>query len=125
MSNERDATAFTPILRDVVERTPGVRAAVFAAGDGEEVEHYGELADNDVRVIAAHYGILLDGTRAALTRVGAGPPATLVFAHDRFAVVIRPVGEGYYLLLVAESGLVARAARAVEAAAEALRVEMG
>ena len=50
---------FKSILRELVEATPGATGAILADWEGEAVEQHCHYDDYDLKVLAAHKGILL------------------------------------------------------------------
>ncbi|MFH0903300.1 MAG: roadblock/LC7 domain-containing protein [Pseudomonadota bacterium] len=119
-------TTFTPILRRVVERVPGAVGVIFADWDGEAVDAY-SLADRDqMLVLAAHYGIILNQLQSALHLFHFGEAIEALFEHDKMCLVLRVVGHGYYVILAldAADGHIATALREIKFAADALMVEL-
>ncbi len=92
---------FREILEDLVERTPGAIAAVFADWEGEAVGAYtsGEETDYDIKVVGAHHGILLDRTRQVLKGMDLGQAKEITFQMDKFHVLTAPVNGEYYVVL--------------------------
>jgi hypothetical protein len=93
---DQEETAFAPILRDVLGRVPGARAAALVDFHGETVDYAGRAAPFDLRVAAAHWRIVLHDVAAqpGLARVrwlvvGAGRGSYLVYAlPDDYALVV-------------------------------------
>jgi predicted regulator of Ras-like GTPase activity (Roadblock/LC7/MglB family) len=118
-------TAFTAILQRAVDRTPRALGAIFADWDGEAVDHVCSMSKFDMLVLGAHYGIVLNQVQSALHLFHFGEAEELIFEHDRMDLVVRSVGEGYYLLLViGEHGHLGVALREAQVAASALKIEM-
>jgi predicted regulator of Ras-like GTPase activity (Roadblock/LC7/MglB family) len=122
-------TAFTPILEKAVARVPGAIGAIFADWDGEAVDHYppGESKSEkeSVLVLGAHYGIVLNHVQSALHLFHFGEAEEVIVLADRMDLVVRAVGEGYYVVLALNAGVhLATALREVRTAASALRTEM-
>ena len=121
------STAFTPILHQTLERTPGALGAIFADADGEAVDHATRklLARDDLLVLGAHYGVLLGLVRSALERFHLGRVQEILFHHERLDVLIQDVGDGYYVVLAVESGSHLASARSgLSRCAAALKAEM-
>ena len=57
---DQGESAFTAILRALVARVPGARAAALVDFQGETVDYSGHAIPFDVRVAAAHWRIVLD-----------------------------------------------------------------
>ena len=118
-------TSFTPILQRIVERVPGAVSAIFADHDGEAVDHFSTMPPDDTLTMGAHYGIVLNQVQMALRTFHYGDPQEMILSHAQMDVVVRAVGQGYYLLLaVKRGGHLATALREAETAAHALRTEM-
>ena len=118
-------TSFTPILQRALDRVPGAIAAVFADADGEAVDQVTERAKYDALIYAAHYGVLFNQVQSLLRLFHFGAADEIFFAHTRMDIVLRSVGEGYYLLLAATApSHVGIAQREARFAALALRQEM-
>jgi predicted regulator of Ras-like GTPase activity (Roadblock/LC7/MglB family) len=118
-------TTFTPILQRAVERTPRALGAIFADWDGEAVDHFSKVEKFDMLILGAHYGIVLNQVQSALHLFHFGEAEELIFEHERMDLIVRSVGEGYYLLLaISEHGHLGVALREAHVAAEALKREM-
>jgi predicted regulator of Ras-like GTPase activity (Roadblock/LC7/MglB family) len=118
-------TSFSQILQHAVEEVPGAIAAIFAAYDGEAVDQFGISSKDDMLVLAAHYGVILNYVQSALHLFHFGEAVELILSHQRMDLVVRTVSQGYYVVLVVKKPCpLAMARRAVEAAACALRTEM-
>jgi len=120
------STSFTPILNHTLEQTPGALAAIFADADGEAVDSVStRLKPDDLLVLGAHYGVLLSMMRSGLTRFALGRPEEILIHHSRTDVLIREVGDGYYVVLALDAGShLATAQRRLDSCAAALRKEM-
>ncbi|HUT53446.1 MAG TPA: roadblock/LC7 domain-containing protein [bacterium] len=102
------------ILTDLVERTPGARAAVLADWEGEAVVAYtsGDQTDYDIKFVGAHQGIILTQAREMIERCEMGAARELSFAQQNFQVITIPVNSDYYLVLTLQPGPHAAFARA-------------
>ena len=117
-------TPFATILRAAVERVPGALGAVFADHEGETVDHYSLLEPFDTKLIGAHLGVLLDQARKACEGAGVGAALAVVVRGER-GFVVRPVADGYYVVMaLAPYTPTALALRALDVAAGSLRREM-
>ena len=118
------ATSFTDILQRAVERVPGALGAIFAAWDGEAVDVVAPDHDQ-LLILAAHYGIVLNHVQSVLHLFHFGEAHEIILQHERMDLLVHAVGEGYYLLLaVGGAAHLATALREVASAATALRAEM-
>jgi predicted regulator of Ras-like GTPase activity (Roadblock/LC7/MglB family) len=116
---------FRSILQRAVERVPGAVGAVFADWDGEAVDHYTRGPKEDMLMLAAHYGVILNHVQSALHLSHFGEAEELIFLHDKLDLIVRAVARDYFVVLVTGADAhLATARREVLAAASALRVEM-
>lgn len=119
------STAFTPILQRAVERVPGAVGAIFADWDGEAVDLFSLAEPDELKVLGAHYGIILNHVQSALHLFHFGEAEEIILLHDGMDLLVRAVGEGYYVVLaVRGKAHLATALREVAEAALALRTEM-
>lgn len=119
------STAFTPILQRVVERVPGAIGAIFADWDGEAVDLVGKRAKDEIQLIGAHYGIILNNVQAVLRLFHFGEAEEIVLQHERMDLLVTTVAEGYYIVLaVTAGGHLATALRETRECATGLRREM-
>jgi predicted regulator of Ras-like GTPase activity (Roadblock/LC7/MglB family) len=118
-------TVFTPILRRAVDHVPGAVGAIFAAWDGEAVDHVTSASTYDMLLLAAHFGIVLNLLQSALHLFHFGEAEEVILQHTGMDLVVRSVGEGYYVVLASRAGThLATARREVAELATALRAEM-
>jgi len=119
-------TGFTRILQDLVERTPGARAAIFAANDGEAVDQFApEASVDDVRLWGAHYGVVLALLQRCLHLFHFGEAEKVHVAHEMLEVILCPVATGYFLCFTLRPGAhLATALRELDRGIERLRLEM-
>ncbi|MBI4512343.1 MAG: roadblock/LC7 domain-containing protein [Deltaproteobacteria bacterium] len=119
------STVFTPILQRILDRIPGTVGVIFADWEGEAVDQVSSCERHDALVLAAHYGVILKNVQGALKLFHFGDVLELTVSHDRMDIIIRPVCDGYYLVLACEPGVhLASALRETQAAAHALKAEM-
>jgi predicted regulator of Ras-like GTPase activity (Roadblock/LC7/MglB family) len=120
------ATIFAEILQRAVENAPGAFGAIFAAWDGEAVDSYTLATRKDeMLLLAAHYGIILNHVQAALHLSHFGEAEEVILQHQKLDLIVRAVDRRYYVVLaLGAGGHLATALRAVLAAASALRKEM-
>jgi predicted regulator of Ras-like GTPase activity (Roadblock/LC7/MglB family) len=106
---EESKVPFRTILKELVESTPGATGAILADWEGEAVEQHCLYDDFELKVLAAHKGILLNRMKevhesfpgeepcdAMITTVSqyiltgfVGPEYSLVMTLDRGAVIGR------------------------------------
>jgi hypothetical protein len=96
-SRDTDATPFTTILEQLIERVGGAFAAAIVDSQGETVDYAGRGEPFDLRVSAAHMQILL----AAIQRFGAfGEPRWIVIRGARKSVAASVLPDGYVLVIL-------------------------
>ncbi len=119
-------TVFGEILRRAVEKVPGAVGAIFAAWDGEAVDSFAPGLGEDMLLIAAHYGVILNHVQAALHLTHFGEAEEIMLRHQKIDLIVRTVDARYYVVLAldAAGAPLAAAQRAMVAAAGALRAEM-
>jgi predicted regulator of Ras-like GTPase activity (Roadblock/LC7/MglB family) len=118
-------TPFTHILERAVKRVPGAVGAIFVASDGEAVDQYVVNGGEDMLVLGAHYGIVLNHVQSAMHLFHFGEAEEMILQHGRLDLILRTVAEGYFVVLaVATGNQLAFALREAGAAASALRAEM-
>lgn len=119
-------TPFSSILQRAVERVPGAVGAIFADWEGEAVDSFsGPRARDELLLIAAHYGVILNHVQSALHLSHFGEAEELILQHQRLDLIVRAVDKHYFVLLAAAAGShLATALREVAHAANALRQEI-
>lgn len=94
---DQGTSEFTAILERLVEDTPSARAAALFDFEGETVDYAGHMDPYELRVIAAHFQILLAELRD-VSRLPA--PRQLRIRARAAAYVVRVLDEHYSLLVV-------------------------
>ncbi|MBI5191102.1 MAG: roadblock/LC7 domain-containing protein [Nitrospirae bacterium] len=116
---------FKKILQETVEGLPGAVGAIFADWEGEAVEQFFPGPVDDIKLLGAHQGIILHLIAEAGGESGLGAAEVVLITLADAKVVVQPLKDGYFLVLLAErtcnGGL---ALRATGRAAEILREEI-
>ena len=101
LKNQRRPMLLDQIIEELVEMTPGARAAILADWEGEAVVTYtsGEETDYEIKFVGAHHGILLTRAKEMIDRLSLGSPTQISFKHDLFNVITAPVNNDYYIVL--------------------------
>jgi predicted regulator of Ras-like GTPase activity (Roadblock/LC7/MglB family) len=60
--------------------------------------------DERLRLVGAYQGIALGAAQRAAARHGAGPVRELVSRYEQGHVILQPLKDGYYVVLVLGSG---------------------
>jgi len=89
---------YRALLEDLLGRLPGAEGALLLDVEGEVVVQAG-AGDERHRLIGAYHGIALSAARRMLARLGGGEPRLLVSRYARGTVVMRPLRDGYYMVL--------------------------
>jgi predicted regulator of Ras-like GTPase activity (Roadblock/LC7/MglB family) len=99
--------SFAAILRTLVQEAGGAIAAVLLGRDGIPIEQVeaGRLGGEESERIAsagAELGRIFEEIRKASDSFGGGPPQETVVRLQRWWLLMRPVDDETYLLLVLE-----------------------
>jgi predicted regulator of Ras-like GTPase activity (Roadblock/LC7/MglB family) len=86
------------VLESLVRSVRGVRAALMFDSVGEVVLEAGERADQH-RLIGAYQGLALAAARRTLDRHAAGGIRYMLCRYVGGRVILRPLKDGYYLVL--------------------------
>jgi hypothetical protein len=119
---DTDATAFTAILSDLVQRIPGAHSAALVDGDGESVDYTGRVPPFDVKVTAATLRITIDQVRA-LEHFADIRTVVVRGATRSFVVRILPDDYAVVVLLAKRAGFTTM--RALDVCERALLAEAG
>ena len=118
-------SAFSAILRRMVDKVPGAIGAIFAAWDGEAVDSFAPGVKEDMLMLGAHYGVILNHVQSALHLSHFGEAEEIIFQHQKIDLIVRAVDARYYVVLAVRAGShLATALRETHTAASALRAEM-
>jgi predicted regulator of Ras-like GTPase activity (Roadblock/LC7/MglB family) len=91
------------ILDDLVRSVPGASGALLLDSEGEVVFQAG-ARDYRHKLIGAYQGIALAIARRSARRHGMGEVASLTCRYAGASVVLRPLKDGYYVVLSLEPG---------------------
>ena len=118
-------STFGEILRDTVKVTPGALGGALAAGDGETVDYWTTLGEEEWHLLTAHFGILVNHVRRSLHTFHFGDIEFLHFGYEEMDLAVQLVEGDYYVILALKPPvLVGRARRQLRVAALQLRKEM-
>ncbi len=96
---DQGRSAFSQILQNLLEATPGALGAALVDGTGEAVDYAGPLEPFDIKVAAAHMQLELRKASVALI-AWSGPIRELVVRATGRAYAVRALPDGYYLIVV-------------------------
>jgi predicted regulator of Ras-like GTPase activity (Roadblock/LC7/MglB family) len=88
------------LLEQLLASVPGALAALLLDPNGEVVVESGPGLDRDRhRLIGAYQGIALEAARKAVARYDVGAIACLVYRYAAGSLILRPLRDGYYLVV--------------------------
>lgn len=115
---------YRAVLEDLVRSVRGVRAALMLDPEGEVVLEAGERADRH-RLIGAYQGLALAAARRTFERYAAGRVQYVLCRYDGGRVILRPLLDGYYLVLsLSADGDLSRGVHRSEEAQARLNAEL-
>jgi predicted regulator of Ras-like GTPase activity (Roadblock/LC7/MglB family) len=120
-------SGFWPILRDVVERLPGARGAVFVDWEGECVDAAcaASVDGTELRIAGAQWCINYRQVMAIAERLALGPAEELVLRFAGQQIVVRRVTDEYVVVLaLGNEANLGRALHLARLASAGLREEM-
>jgi len=121
---DQDPTPFAAILEELLGHEPRAHAAVLIDSEGETVDYASALATYYTKVAAAYLRIVLNDIGLAFRNLPRGDAFTqaLIRARER-TFYIRPLPDGYALVLILGRRVFAVSTRAVTLAAARLAEE--
>ncbi len=84
----------------MVDEVPGASGAIFADWEGESVECVSKGSDEDIKLLGAHHGILLNLAREVAENSMQGGVKGMLVISEGGKVVVQPVKDGYYVVLL-------------------------
>lgn len=90
---------FKRLLTALVDAVPGATGAILADWEGEAVEQFCHGDAFEMKVTAAHYGILLTHLKELNQKHAAGTVRHSVISTDQQHVLVGAVGEDYVLVM--------------------------
>jgi len=118
-------TSFADILQDLLWLEPRAIAAVLIDTEGETVDYASSLPSYFAKVAAANLRVVLDEIIGVWGKLGAGSLTDATVRADRRSFFVRPLPDGYALVLVLRRRVFAISMRAVALAACRLSKEAG
>lgn len=98
---------FKSILRELVEAVPRATGAILADWEGEAVEQHCLYDDYELKIIAAHKGIVLNRMKEVLASFPGGEFSDLVITTDTRHILGGVIGPDYSLVMTLDKGAVA------------------
>jgi predicted regulator of Ras-like GTPase activity (Roadblock/LC7/MglB family) len=112
------------ILQKLLEAVVGAQAALLLDAQGEVVVEAG-VHDDRHRLIAAYHGLALATVQRAGERYDVGALHLLVCRYAWGSVILRPLKDGYYLIMsLAEAGSLAAGVHHSARAQQSLNAEI-
>jgi predicted regulator of Ras-like GTPase activity (Roadblock/LC7/MglB family) len=90
---------FKRLLTTLVEAVPGASGAILADWEGEAVEQHCQGDPYEMKVTAAHWGILLTRLKGLHEKYHAGQVHESVISTDEQHVIVGAVGDDYALVM--------------------------
>ena len=98
---------------------------IFADWEGESVEYVSKAQDEDIKLLGAHQGIILNLVREVAQNCAQGCINGMLVSSEAGRVVVQPIKEGYYLvMLLPPHGNIGVAFNKLREAAELFRQEI-
>lgn len=90
---------FKSILRELIESVPGATGAILADWEGEAVEQHCLFDEYELKVIAAHKGIVLNRMKEIHAPLSGGELSDAVITTDSQHILMGVVGPDYSLVM--------------------------
>lgn len=90
---------FKRLLTELVDAVPGASGAILADWEGEAVEQHCFGDPFDMKVTAAHWGILLTQLKNLQNKLHTGQVREAVIGTDQQYVIVGALGEDYALVM--------------------------
>jgi len=97
---------FKTILKGLVDTTPGATGAILADWEGEAVEQHCLYDDYELKVIAAHKGIVLNQMRTVHAAFPGEEFCDAVITTASQHILTGPIGPDYSLVMTLDRGAV-------------------
>lgn len=112
-------------LGSLVKRVGGGIASVLISSEGEIIEFYSDDKSHDLEWIGARYGVVVRDILSTVKRLDQGVVRSIVVELDRGSLVVTPLGDLFFLiLLIDQEGNLGQAAFHGRMAALALEKEL-
>jgi hypothetical protein len=123
---DQTPTTFSEILQHLLWLEPRATAAVLVDGEGETVDYATSLSSYDTKVAAANLRIVLEDITVCWSKVAPDDPLTHILVRARQGTFfVRPIADGYALVLVLRRRNFAVSSRGVAWATRLLSKEAG
>ncbi|WP_136527066.1 roadblock/LC7 domain-containing protein [Geomonas ferrireducens] len=116
---------FKRLLTTLVEAVPGASGAILADWEGEAVEQFTHGDPFEIKVTAAHWGIMLAQLKDVHQKHDAGSIRESVISTDEQHVIVGSIGDDYALVMtLARNALPLLALRKFRETAQLLHKEI-
>ncbi len=116
---------FKRILRELVEAVPGATGAILADWEGEAVDQHCLYDDYELKVLAAHKGIILNRMKELQATVAGDELREAVISTELQHVIIGGIGPDYSLVMtLGRDAVIGLALRRFREAATSLHKEI-
>jgi predicted regulator of Ras-like GTPase activity (Roadblock/LC7/MglB family) len=116
---------FEEILQQLVTTVPGANGAILADWEGESVAHYCHYDEYDLKVIAAHQGIIMSHMRDIHDQLAPGEMHEAVISTESQYLITGAITREYSLVMTMDRhGVLGRALYHFRLAIAALRKEI-
>lgn len=90
---------FKSLLTELVHNVPGALGAILADWEGEAVGQSGHMDDYELKVTAAHKGVILENLRKVVARLENDELREIVVTTEKVQTLVLPVTQDYFLVL--------------------------
>jgi len=90
---------FAEILAELVGVVPGAVGAVFVDWEGEAVDQFGHIPEMDIKLIGAHWGVVLNLIKTLLSPKFLGKTRQIILSSDRADIIVQVVDKDYCIVL--------------------------
>ena len=90
---------FKKLLTELVESVPEATGAILADWEGESVEQHCYLDTYEMKVTAAHWGILLTQLKGVQEKFPTGAVREALISTDQQHVIVGALGADYVLVM--------------------------
>ena len=90
---------FKRLLTELVEAVPGASGAILADWEGEAVEQHAQVDPYEMKVTAAHWGILVARLKGLQEKHATGRVRESMITTDEQHVIVGTVGDDYTLVM--------------------------
>lgn len=92
--------SFQKILGELIENVPEALGVILADWEGEAVDQVSRIGEYEIKVIAAHKGIILTNMRQAMRDLDSDSLEEIIVTTESSQTLILPVTSDYYLVLM-------------------------